>query len=440
MKKLMYLCFLLITVLLVAVGCSSDNSEGAATDSQKSGEDGSGGDGDKIELRMAWWGGQERHDRTLKVIELYEEQNPNIKITPEYSGIDGYFDKLTTQFAAGNAPDIVQYGGNLNDFINKGVVLPLDEYVGNEIDTSKHNKSMIDAATLDDKFYGVTLGTNAFSVLINKTKFEEANVPLPGKEWTWEDMVKAGKKITESIEGTYGVKGFGQDGFSIFLAQKGKIQHVEGKLGFNEKDIEEYFRLFEDMRDSGAAVLPEIQAASSETPEQSLIVQGDVAMELVSSNQYAAFNEATEDELMLHIFPYNAETGKHGVPLRPSQFLSGSKNTEHPKEVAKFLNFMVNDEEATAILGNNRGAPVNSEIRKKLIATANESDQVIFEYIDWVDSTSEAPYVPNLPGYNENEKLFKQMTQKIAFEETSVQKGAEEYYQEVQKIVEKFVE
>ena len=60
------------------------------------------------------------------MIELYEELNPHIKIVPEYSGFDGYFDKLTTQFAAGNAPDIIQYGGNLEDYVRQGVVLELD--------------------------------------------------------------------------------------------------------------------------------------------------------------------------------------------------------------------------------------------------------------------------------------------------------------------------
>lgn len=72
---------------------------------------------------MTQWGGQERHDRTLKVIKMYEAQNPNVKIVAEYFGFDGYFVKLTTQFATGNAPDIIQYGGNLNNFVGRGVVI-----------------------------------------------------------------------------------------------------------------------------------------------------------------------------------------------------------------------------------------------------------------------------------------------------------------------------
>jgi len=175
----------------------------------------SGGAQEQIELRMTWWGGQARHDRTLQVIELYESRNPHVKILPEYSGFDGYFDKLSTQFAAGNAPDIIQYGGNLNDYVARGVVLPLDDYVGSVIDLSKHSQSMIDAATFDGKFYGVTLGTNAFGVLINKTLFEEAGVPLPSRDWTWEDFAEISLQLSQKLNGIYGTSDF-----------RGRIRHL----------------------------------------------------------------------------------------------------------------------------------------------------------------------------------------------------------------------
>ena len=149
-----FLSVLVILMMAFLAACGGGNSNTNNTPSSSAGNnpsantDGANNSGvEQIELRMAWWGGQERHDRTLKVIELYEKENPHIKIIPEYSGFDGYFDKLTTQFAAGNAPDIIQYGGNLNDFVARDVVLPLDDYVGEIIDLSKHSQSMIDAAS-----------------------------------------------------------------------------------------------------------------------------------------------------------------------------------------------------------------------------------------------------------------------------------------------------
>jgi multiple sugar transport system substrate-binding protein len=427
---------MVIAALLIITGCgskstNSDSTEGKG-DKEKSDKQ------EQIELRMAWWGGQDRHDRTLKVIELYEEKNPNIKITAEYSGIDGYFDKLSTQFAAGNAPDLIQYGGNLNDYVAKGVVLPLDPYVGKEIDTSKHDKSMIDAATMDGKFYGVTLGSNAFGILLNKTLFEKAGVGLPDKEWTWEDLADISAELTKKLGGAYGVADFEQNGFGAFLASRDKRLVAEdgSSLGFEEKDVRDWFQIWQDMRESGGAVVPEIQASSSQTPEQSLIVQGKVAIQMIASNQFGAYSNASKDDFELFITPY--EDGKNGVALRPSQFLAGNAKTEHPEEVAKFLDFMVNDEEAAAILGNDRGAPVNSDVREKLIENAEETDQEIFEYIQWVGSTSDAPYEPNLPGFNENEKLFKETSERISFKKETVEKASAAYYKEVQKILSKF--
>lgn len=61
-----------------------------------------------VKLRIMWWGSQPRHEATLAALELYTKNNPNVTFEPEYSGMDGYLDKLSTQAAAKNAPDIVQ--------------------------------------------------------------------------------------------------------------------------------------------------------------------------------------------------------------------------------------------------------------------------------------------------------------------------------------------
>ena len=60
------------------------------------------------QLRFSWWGGDSRHKPTLSAIKLFEEKNPNVKITPEYIGWEGYPERLTTQISGGNEPDIMQ--------------------------------------------------------------------------------------------------------------------------------------------------------------------------------------------------------------------------------------------------------------------------------------------------------------------------------------------
>ena len=43
-----------------------------------------------VTLRFSWWGGDSRHEATIKAIELYMEKNPDITIEYEYMGFDTY--------------------------------------------------------------------------------------------------------------------------------------------------------------------------------------------------------------------------------------------------------------------------------------------------------------------------------------------------------------
>ena len=64
--------------------------------------------GEKVVIKMTWWGGQTRHDQTQAVCDLYTSQHPDVTFELSPSGWDGYFDKLSTQTASGSMPDIVQ--------------------------------------------------------------------------------------------------------------------------------------------------------------------------------------------------------------------------------------------------------------------------------------------------------------------------------------------
>ena len=69
------------------------------------------------------------------------------------------------------------------------------------------------------------------------------------------------------------------------------------------------------------------------------------------------------------------------------------------------------------------------------MSEASEIDKVVYEYVDWVSRTSDSPYVPNLPAYNETEALFKKISEQIAFGQLSVQEGAERYWQELNEVL-----
>src|SRR5699024_9905205 len=53
----------------------------------------------------------ERAATTEQVIDLFLEKNPEVTISAEPGDISGYFDKLATSVAAGDAPDVMTMGG-----------------------------------------------------------------------------------------------------------------------------------------------------------------------------------------------------------------------------------------------------------------------------------------------------------------------------------------
>ena len=69
----------------------------------------------EIELRAAWWGGQERHNNTMAAMDAYAEAN-GIKIGYEPNSWSSYFETLATQSVGKNLPDILQM--STTDIIN----------------------------------------------------------------------------------------------------------------------------------------------------------------------------------------------------------------------------------------------------------------------------------------------------------------------------------
>jgi len=150
-----------------------------------------------ITLRVAWWGGQPRHDYTLKVIEMYQQQNPHVKIEPEYASFDDYWKRLAPQAAANELPDvlqmdlmyIVQYG-------EKGQLEDLTPYLGSIIKTDDISENVINGGKVGDKLYGFNLGVNTLQVHYDPELLKQAGVTLD-QNWTWDDYERIALEVKQ---------------------------------------------------------------------------------------------------------------------------------------------------------------------------------------------------------------------------------------------------
>ncbi|MDI9546136.1 MAG: extracellular solute-binding protein, partial [Chloroflexota bacterium] len=181
----------LLFVLVLLVSACAPAAAPSAPAAPAAGEEAAAPEGEEqIELRIAWWGSQDRHDRTIKVIEMFEELHPNIDIVYEFGGFNDHLTKMSTQAAGGNLPDIMQLVfAWIGVWSARGLLMPLDDFIADgTLDFSNVSDSELAGGRIDGKLYAVNLGTNSQAITIDLDAFEQAGIEAPRPDWTWEEF------------------------------------------------------------------------------------------------------------------------------------------------------------------------------------------------------------------------------------------------------------
>jgi multiple sugar transport system substrate-binding protein len=428
---------LMISLTTIASMLTACTPGGGASTSAPQGNAAS--DTNKVDLRMTWWGSQVRHDATLKVIELFEKKHPNIKISGEFLGSEGYWDKLNTQIAGGNPPDLIQLGNNYPDYVARNAILDLNPYLNKEINVADFEKATVDSGVMDGKLYGIVLGTNAFGVAYNTELIKKSGLQPPTGNWTWDDFGKYAQDVSKSLgKGYYGA--VDESKLSLYLnykaRQNNKTLYKDGKMGLGTEELTSWLTTWEQYRKSGSVPPAEITSAYTEQPENSSFVEGKTAMHLIWSNQINAYQKAMKDEIHIVLPPNGGQGAAQGLWLQPSQFMSVSAKSKHPKEAAMFINFMVNDPEAAMVLGSERGVPGSSKIREALKEKASPVDKKMYDYIDLAAKNSRM-LDRELPNIKEFDSTIVNVSQKVAFGKQSIPDAAKELSEAIEKAINK---
>jgi multiple sugar transport system substrate-binding protein len=398
---------------------------------------GGGGSGGEVQMRMAWWGSTVRHERTKEAIQLFEKRNPNITIEPEPSGdFVEYWNKIATQASGGNAPDVIQTDYRyLTEYAGRGVLMELDEYIPDPINLEYFNQEQLQNGKIDGKTYALTLGDNSPLVVYDVGRLEEAGVEPP-ESWTWDDLAEVASQISEaSGEGFYGTEDPGgqEPVFEVFAIQKGQSLYENGQLGFDEATLAEWLTYWDDLRNSGACAPGDVQATDTGDLNTTLLIQGKAAMDFAFSNQYTGLSELTDRELDFATEP----DGPAGQYIKPSQLLSGYSRTEYPEEVARVIDFFLNDKAANKILGTERGVSGNSEIREMLLQEVPESEKQVFDYLQLVSEEGAPLPPPPPPGAAEIAEIVLRTNEDVAFGRVSVDEAVRKFFADANSALEK---
>jgi ABC-type sugar transport system, periplasmic component len=204
-KGIVVLFALLMVFLAACSGGNTSSNPGTDTQSDTSSDTETNKSDDQsgasVELRVAWWGGQARHDMMNALFDKFEEKYPHITVVREFGTENQFVEKVTTQAAGGNAPDVVQTSSFfLNDFVARNIHMELDALVDSgDIDLSDFIVHDVDGGKVDGKLYMISLGHNITGIIHNTEMFNKAGVPLPQNGWTWDEYIQTLKDLMSTF-------------------------------------------------------------------------------------------------------------------------------------------------------------------------------------------------------------------------------------------------
>lgn len=408
-----------VSMLALAVGCSNSPSGQP--------EDG------PVEIRFAWWGNATRAEITNKAIKEFEAANPAIKVKPEYGDIGGYFDKLATQVAANDAPDVITMGGAYPaEYANRGALLDLAKVSG-VLDLSNTDQGALENGQVQGTQYGVSTGANALAVVANPAVFEAAGVPLPeDSNWSWDDFSRIAAEVTaKSPAGTYGTATvLTHDSLDAYARQRGEALYTQdGALGLGKETVQDYFELSAQLSESGAAPgASETVEKLDASTEQTLMGMGQAGMMLTWSNSLTALSKASGSDLVLLNLP--GESPTPGIWLQSSQFYTISARSKHTEAAAKLVDFLVNHEAAATIIQSDRGVPSNAEMRAAIQDLLTPQGKVEAAYIDQVGKKDFAPTFIGPTGSTAVKEITERINTEVLFKRLSPEKAAEQWLNE----------
>ncbi|MGB7800693.1 ABC transporter substrate-binding protein [Buttiauxella sp.] len=400
---------------------------------------------DDVDLRMSWWGGNGRHQVTLKAVEEFQKQHPNIKVKSEYTGWDGHLSRLTTQIAGGTEPDVMQTNWNwLPIFSKTGTGFYDLNTVKDELNLAQFDPKELQSTTVDGKLNGIPISVTARVFYFNDETWKKAGIAYPK---TWDELMAAGKTFETKLGKQYfPVVLEHQDTLSLlrsYMVQKYNIPEIDTakkQFGYSKEQWVEFFGMYKKLIDSH--VMPDTKYyasfGKSNMYEMKPWIEGEWAGTYMWNSTINKYSDNLKPPAKLELGSYPMLPGATdaGLFFKPAQMFSISKTTKHPKEAAMLINFLLNEKVGVEALGLERGVPLS-----KAAVTQLTADGVIKDTDPAVAGLKLAQSLPNKlstsPYFDDPQivSLFGTSLQYIDYGQKTVEETAAEFERQGNRIL-----
>lgn len=396
-------------------------------------------------LTVAWWGEGDQNKRTADALNAYAAKS-GITVDAQGTNFNGYFDRLATQVAGGNPPDIFQvYLATMAEYAARGTIEPIDKYLGSTIDTSGWEQAALDSTSFNGSQFFVPLGlSNQPAIIYDKTLLDGVGIALK-PDWTLAEFKDTCLAIAKALTAKNGKTAYGCDDlggsipvFEAFVRSKGKnVFAAEGGLGFTKDDLAEWYQFWSDGRGNGMVVPPEARKQGGF--EASPIIIGTAPIVAAASTKgLQGYQSLSKNDLNFNPWPRYSADAERVELVTPIEWMVISASSSQKDEAAALLNFMVNDPASIAAMGIAHGVPVSSKLRKEIAASGKLSatEKKIYDATDAALPHSK-PRVVFPPGsgplVGPGTPLLTLLNQQITFKQIDLKGAVDRFFSEADR-------
>ncbi len=361
---------------LTACGGGSDNAATTAAATQAPAETTAGepaaaegltvNTADPITITMSWWGGDGRHEATMKAVEAFMAKYPNIKVEMQYAAWTGWEDKMSASFATSTAPDVNQINWNwITSFSSDGSAFYDLNKVSDILDLTQFSEDKLNACTVAGELQGVPVAMTGRIFYWNKSTFAKAGLETPK---SLADLMAAGPIFQEKLGDEYYPLAMNEYDRTILMifsleSKYGKAWVENNALQYTQEEIVDGLNFITSLEE--AHVIPTIKSLANDGAESldknPKWMDGRYAGIFEWDSSASKFEGALNDGEEFVVGEEFTDMGdSKGGFAKVSMCWAISENTEHPAECAALINFLMNEEEGVKILASERGIPASA--------------------------------------------------------------------------------
>lgn len=336
--------------------------------------------GDVVELRMTWYTDGNEDIVMRELLDTFEAENPGIKVVMDTVAYNSILENLPIQLAAGEGPDMARVTdlGGLSSYY-----LDMKPYLSNP-DYWEENfgpfLNWLRPAGDTDGIYGLMTQLTVTGPYINRTLFEQADIPVPSDESdevTWEEWAEVTRQVAETVgvDIPMTMDRAGHRFAGPAISQGAAYFDAEGNPTLaGDEGFQTMSQLLLDWHADGTMPLDIWAGATGYAPANEFFINGQSVLYMSGSWQIGQFTEKIGDAFDWQVIPNPCGPAAcTGIPGGAA--LVAINTTEHPEEVAKVMEYLASEPVLEEFSARTLFIPGHLGLSEKSIAYETDLEQ-----------------------------------------------------------------